>query len=139
MLCHPVSLRGAGLDGNFKKEQTAEKTRTKFDFYFILLEEECGIPSSLFNLEVTSLNLSSVENKSNNTACNGYCPRCDGTMSEHIRPINRMGVKHFLVKSFGDKYNGLVSPITDLLVRLNYQSNCIHLRMLERWYIKEKN
>ena len=38
MLCHPVSsLKGAGLDGNFKKEQTAEKTRTKFDFYFTFL------------------------------------------------------------------------------------------------------
>ena len=90
---------------------TAQLFSLNMGCWHILLEEECGIPSSLFNVDVTSLNSSSVENESNNTTCNGYCPRCDGTMSEHIRPINGMGVKHFLVESFGDKYNGLVSPI----------------------------
>ena len=28
------------------------------------------------------------------------------------KPINRIGIQHFLVDAFGDKYNGLVNPMT---------------------------
>ena len=47
----------------------------------------------------------------NSNTCGGFCPRCDGTMITYIKPINRIGIKLFLVDSFGDNYNGLVSLI----------------------------
>ena len=76
-----------------------------------LLEEECGIPSCFRHIDLISFNASLIGNVNDDSTCDCYCPRCDGTMNEHIRPINRIGIKHFLVESFGDKYSGLVSPM----------------------------
>ena len=84
-----------------------------------LLENECGNPSSLHSSNLSNDNNSSslipntsdVDNVMNTTSCGGYCPRCDGTMTSYIKPINRIGIKLFLVDSFGDNYNGLVSPM----------------------------
>lgn len=74
-----------------------------------LLEKECGKPRSLNNMQTHATNKDDA--MSQNISCGGYCPRCDGTMNEFIKPINRIGIKHFLVNSFGDSYDGLVSPI----------------------------
>ena len=65
-----------------------------------IIENECGNPCSL---QIKDYNVPKL--------CNGFCPRCDGTMNETIKLINRIGIKHFVVDSFWDKYNGLVTPI----------------------------
>ena len=38
---------------------------------------------------------------------NAFYPRCDGTTSETIKPINRIEIKHFLIDFFRGKCNGL--------------------------------
>ena len=70
-----------------------------------LLENECGNPTSMHNANETN------DSIDNSITCGGFCPRCDGAMTTCIKPINEIGAKLFLVDSFGDNYNGLVSPI----------------------------
>ena len=73
-----------------------------------LLEDECGNPFVTCNHNDDSMH---VPDEHESDTCNGFCPQCDGTMAEMIKPINRIGIKHFLVDSFGDRYTGLVSPM----------------------------
>ena len=42
--------------------------------------------------------------------CNGNFPMCDGSMNTSFKPINRNGIKAFLVEVFGDNYEGNVTP-----------------------------
>ena len=80
-----------------------------------ILEHEYGNPYELHHIDLTyggddGLSYTNVDIRSR--TCDGHCPRCDGTMDIIVKPINRIGIKHFLVDAFGDKYNGLVYPLT---------------------------
>ena len=95
---------------------TAQLFSLDLGCWHTLLESECGNPYALPHQDAnesttTYLSTTTIHNTYAPNTCNGFCPRCDGTMDETIKPINRVGIKHFLVDSFGDKYNGLVSPI----------------------------
>ena len=54
-------------------------------------------------------NTSAVHNSIKSALYGRYCPRCDGKMKSHVKPVDIIGIKLFLDDIFGDDYNELVS------------------------------
>ena len=95
-------------------------------YYQLTVENECVNPNFVFNQDVniannnlsSSIITSSLDIDINYSTCDDSlsCPFCVGTMIEHKRLVNRVGIMHLWL------YHSETNTI-DLLVLWNYQNS----------------